>query len=450
MNTTKFLAIIALLSLVSCVNQRSSSNEVEEPNIAKFYPYNIADTIDNPYYHNLLMVDSTRVYYKGIRDSHHQSDTNEYSKKYEDSLYAAEAKIWLSIMDLASKKKWEECLPLYVKHHFPLYYVLETSLVMFNADYHVFSEIMYDYYPEAEADAINLKLFEEDFWITSYAIESDDDYLPEHYEELTRYLSLLYAKVGDRENALKLADIYEGVLTDSYDGRDVEHLYLNHMSELYLTLKDYDNALTSLYLYRDCVIKNIDDENTKAYYLHQIDDLINRTRQKKSRADSASTKWMSYYTSYINDNIDTSAYTKTFLCYIDDDDIPELCLFGTCFGEGAIILSQYKGDVSEYISYWSPHYIERSGLIDNGYAHHGSYGDHIIQLKNGIFKEILHTEAIWHDGTPPYFVYTINEQVIDTLYGADKDEDSCPQIIEAVNQAYYSKGKSLDIYDIVQ
>jgi hypothetical protein len=448
MKTTKFLAIIALLSLVSCVNQ--SPNEVEEPNIAKFYPYNPADTINNPYYHNLLMVDSTRVFYKEIRDSHPISNSNEYSKKYEDSLYAAEAKIWLSIMDMASKKKWEECLRLYEKNHVPLYYVLENSLVMFNADYHVFSEIMYDYYPEAEADAINLKLFEEDFWITSYAMYSDDDYFPDHYEELTRFLSQLYAKLGKRGKALEMAEIYKDVLSDLYDKRDVEHLYLNHMSELYLTLKDYDNALKSLYSYRECVIKNIDDENTKVYYLHQIDDLIERTRQKKSRADSASTKWMSYYTSYINDNIDTSAYTKSFLCYIDDDDIPELCLFGTCFGEGAIILSQYKGDVSEYISYWSPHYIERSGLIDNGYGHHGSYGDHIIQLKNGIFKEILHTEAIWHDGTPPYFVYTINEKVIDTLYGADKDEDSCPQIIEAVNQAYFSKGMSLDIYDIVQ
>ena len=307
---------------------------------------------------------------------------------------------------------------------------------------------MYDYFPETEANEKCLKLLEEDFWLTSYAIHSDDDYLPEHYEELTRYLSFLYAKVNNRERALELADIYKDVLISLYDEPDAEYLYLNHISEIYLILKEFDNALKNMYSLRNCVIKNFDDENTKIYYLYQIDDLINRTRQKKSRADLASTKWMSYYTSYINDNIDTSAYTKTFLCYIDDDDIPELCLFGTCFGEGAIILSQYKGDVSEYISYWSPHYIERSGLIDNGYAHHGSYGDHIIQLKNGIFKEILHTEAIWHDGTPPYFVYTINEQVIDTLYGADKDEDSCPQINEAFNQAYYSKGKSLDIYDL--
>lgn len=446
MKTTKFLAIIALISLVSCFEQRPKP--IREPNLAKYYPYNPEDTIGNPGYHNLLMVDSSRAYFKGIREGQPLSEFNQKYKEYGDSLYDAEGKIWLSIMDLASKKKWEECLNLYIDHHFPLYVVLETTGVLFNADYHVFTDIMYDYYSETEAHEKCIKLLEEDFWLTSYTIHSDDDYLPEHYEELTRYLSFLYAKVNNRERALELADIYKDVLISLYDEPDAEYLYLNHISEIYLILKEFDNALKNMYSLRNCVIKNFDDENTKAYYLYQIDDLINRTRQKKSRADLASTKWMNYYTSYINENIDTSAYTKSFLCYIDDDDIPELCLFGTCFGEGAIILSQYKGDVSEYISYWSPHYIERSGLIDNGYAHHGSYGDHIIQLKNGIFKEILHTEAIWHDGTPPYFVYIINEQVVDTLYGADKDEDSCPQIIEAVNQAYFSKGKSLDIYDL--
>lgn len=155
------------------------------------------------------------------------------------------------------KEKWEECLRLYEKNHVPLYYVLENSLVMFNADYHVFSKIMYDYYPETEADAINLKLFEEDFWITSYAMYSDDDYFPDHYEALTRFLSQLYAKLGKRGKALEMAEIYKDVLSDLYDKRDVEHLYLNHMSELYLKLKDYDNALKSLYSYKDCVIKNI-------------------------------------------------------------------------------------------------------------------------------------------------------------------------------------------------
>ena len=56
MKNIYYITILALLSLVSCVNQRSSSNEVEEPNIAKFYPYNIADTIGNPYYEEAKLV----------------------------------------------------------------------------------------------------------------------------------------------------------------------------------------------------------------------------------------------------------------------------------------------------------------------------------------------------------------------------------------------------------
>ena len=275
MKIIHYIAILALLSLVSCVSQRH--NEVGEPDIATFYPYNPADTIGNPYYHNLLMVDSTRVYYKNLRESEPSLNFNEY----EDSLYAAQAKNWLSIMDLASKKKWKECLHLYEKNHMLLYYVLENSQIMFNADYHVFSEIMYDYYPETEANENNLKLFEEDYWITSYAIYSDDDYLPDHYEELTRNLGCLYAEVNNREMAFEFAEIYKDVLTYFYDDEnDVNLLYLNNISEIYLTLKDYDNALKSLYSYRDCVIRSIDDENVKANYLFQIDNIIERTRQK--------------------------------------------------------------------------------------------------------------------------------------------------------------------------
>ena len=284
MKTTKFLAIIALISLVSCFEQRQKP--VREPNLAKYYPYNSEDTIDNPGYYNLLMIDSSRVYFKGIREGQPLSEFNQKYKEYGDSLYDAEGKIWLSIMDLASKNKWEECLNLYIDHHFSLYVVLETTEILFNVDYHVFTDMMYDYYPEVEAHEKCIKLLEEDFWLTSYAIHSNDDYLPEHYEELTRYLSFLYANVNNRERALELADIYKDVLISLYDEPDAEYLYLNHISEIYLILKDFDNALKNMYSLRNCVIKNFDDESLKAYCLYQIDDIINDTKQNKNRADS--------------------------------------------------------------------------------------------------------------------------------------------------------------------
>ena len=156
------------------------------------------------------------------------------------------------------------------------------------------------------------------------------------------------------------------------------------------------------------------------------------------------------YAAYINENIDTSVYHKCCICYINDDTIPELCLFGSCFADGTIILSQYNGVISRRDCNWSPQYIERSGLIDDGYAHSGLYGDRIIQLKDGVFEEVLCTEAVWHEGEddlPAYFVYTINGKIVDTLYGEEVNEESCTNVNDAIKQVYSSKGTSKPIYE---
>ena len=176
----------------------------------------------------------------------------------------------------------------------------------------------------------------------------------------------------------------------------------------------------------------------------------------KSNSDTGAdtdTDWIKGYATYINDNVDTSVYKKYSVCYIDDDEIPELCLFGSCFADGAIILTQNNGKVTQRGCNSSPYYIERSGLIDNGYAHNGLYGDQILQLKDGAFEDKLCAEAVWHEGDskrPAYFVYKINDQVIDTLYGEDVNEESCPQMNDAIKQAYSSKGNSKALYESPQ
>lgn len=94
----------------------------------------------------------------------------------------------------------------------------------------------------------------------------------------------------------------------------------------------------------------------------------------------------------------------------------------------------------------SPYYIERSGLINDGYVHHGHYDNQIVKLQDGIFTDILLTQATW-SYERPYFVYSINNQVVDTLYGDDANEESCSAINEALYNTYYSKGISISIYD---
>lgn len=162
------------------------------------------------------------------------------------------------------------------------------------------------------------------------------------------------------------------------------------------------------------------------------------------------TEWIKVYSKFILDSVDTSAYKKFVICHIDDDEIPELCIYGRSLAEGAMILSQHKGIVSRYWSNWNPQYIERSGLIYNGYAHIGTYRDYIVKLEKGTFREILHTEAVWHNTDDPYFVYLINEKVVDTIHGENVDEESCALVNNALQREYATKGTSLPIYESPQ
>ena len=96
-----------------------------------------------------------------------------------------------------------------------------------------------------------------------------------------------------------------------------------------------------------------------------------------------------------------------------------------------MIHQNYNGVVSQYRSYWSPQYIERKGLIDDGYAHTGTGGDNIIKLENGEFKVVLRTKMIWkseykkdgEDYDNQYFVYFINDNIVDLIFGKDAGDD---------------------------
>lgn len=164
--------------------------------------------------------------------------------------------------------------------------------------------------------------------------------------------------------------------------------------------------------------------------------------------DYITAEWMDGYKEYVEDYIDTFTYRRFSICQIDEDDIPEICFFGNSFSDGAIILSQQDGMVFSYVSYWSPQYIEKSGLINDGYSHSGSSGDIIVKLENGSFKEVLNTEAIWYPSdNGDFYVYKINEKPIDTLSGNDINEESCQEIKNELQRVYHSQGKSILISD---
>lgn len=149
--------------------------------------------------------------------------------------------------------------------------------------------------------------------------------------------------------------------------------------------------------------------------------------------------WQHVYFDYIKQNIDTSAYKSFTLCYVDDDKIPEVCLIGSCYADGVIILSQFNGVVSALKCYRSPQYIERKGLICDGYAHGGTYGSDVYSLQNGTFHTIVETKTVWN--WQDSFLFYLNGEVVDSIHG-NNVEDSSIVIQEQLNQVYYSKGES--------
>lgn len=116
------------------------------------------------------------------------------------------------------------------------------------------------------------------------------------------------------------------------------------------------------------------------------------------------TDWMQRYVQYIEQyfelgganggllfgNIDGDPFDceKWTMAYVDNDTIPELLLYGGCWASGAIILTQYDGEV-----YASPRgyfsYIKGAGgLLHSRWMHGDDIWGTIYEMKNGRFTEV--------------------------------------------------------------
>ena len=269
MKSIHYIALFALLSFVSCVSQQSKN--VIDPNHITYYTYDPADTIDNPYFFDLLKVDTGRVYYKNLyKEENIMAIVDTILISNYDSVYTETLKTWYHILDLASKKKWEECLHIYEDNHLLMYVPLANTEVLFNADYYVFAMLQSDYYPEPEADQKSLQLFEDDLILTNAAMSANEDYFPEHLERLSWILSCFYAKLGDEEMALLMANNYKEAVNLSYGAQAAMYNYTKLCIDMYSLLGDNDKVIESMIEYKDFMIQYAKDNNL------EIDDYINQ------------------------------------------------------------------------------------------------------------------------------------------------------------------------------
>ena len=273
MKNTFIAIIITIFTLAGCTDKPSSTHQTVQ-NPSQYYCYNPDDTIDNPYFFNLLKIDSARIYYK------HSLDVVD---SIMDSTYIETSKTWYKILDLAAKKKWKESLKLYCDNHIPMYIALIKSDALYNADYQVFTLLTQVYYPESEANRINIQLFEEDYLITSSAMAYNENYYPEHIVDLTWLLSAFYAEEGNRDKAVQYLELNKVFLEDFEDPYIAQLEYAIESKIIYSLFGESEKALQNLYDFRNYVIENIEYEEDKAYILNYIDNAIEEVKSEQNK-----------------------------------------------------------------------------------------------------------------------------------------------------------------------
>lgn len=151
--------------------------------------------------------------------------------------------------------------------------------------------------------------------------------------------------------------------------------------------------------------------------------------------------FMALYVQYLKNDPELSNpenYSRYALVYIDNDDIPELVLEGTCEANGFCVLTQHQGVVTNMVTArLGLSYIEKSGLCCNSNGHMGYYFSYVFQLKDGEFTEI----ARWESAEDPF---GSEDDVTFSFNGVEMEESRADALLD---EAYASKGTPIDVYD---
>lgn len=147
------------------------------------------------------------------------------------------------------------------------------------------------------------------------------------------------------------------------------------------------------------------------------------------------------YLEFLKDKKDP--YRLFSLVYMDHDDIPELYLSGVSEAEGDMICSFKNGVVVyQHLSrIGGGKYVERSGRMINQNGHMGLYYDHVYQLSENGFSQVLnakYTESYEHIGNEEYITH--REYFIDDTPVSEADYN------RAVSSAF-DLSKAISLYE---
>ena len=157
--------------------------------------------------------------------------------------------------------------------------------------------------------------------------------------------------------------------------------------------------------------------------------------------------WKQLYTDYINKT--NSAYDYS-LIYLNNDDIPELCLTGKYTMAGDILCWINNGSVQEEtaLGNYGTSYIEKEGLLLNTGGRQGTYFDKVFSFngKNLELKIDGKSQEVLDDNSTYDFIYYINgDKVTKAEYNNKIDSIFDKSKSIKVSNKTYSKEEIIEI-----
>ncbi|MCR4892255.1 MAG: C-type lectin domain-containing protein, partial [Lachnospiraceae bacterium] len=150
------------------------------------------------------------------------------------------------------------------------------------------------------------------------------------------------------------------------------------------------------------------------------------SNDSKDSAGESDTSWAEDYYQYLenlNESINQSGYSgmgsRTFgFIYVNNDEIPELLIYGDCEATGNVILTWNDGVISDLQTsrlYFT--YIEKGNLLNNCDGHMGYYYDYIYTIENGNWKQKDQGEYYVEDNSMEWddddLIYSWNGETVD-------------------------------------
>lgn len=261
MENIHFAIMMATLVLVGCVERPTETN-----NGPKYYAYNPKDTIDNKPYQQMLGIDSARAEY--LFDKSMEPipiEGVDVSNDSIDQVYIDAETAWYKMLEMCSKKQYEEMLNYYIINENKVGIGLSTSTNKFDLDYFVLGLLIIDYFDFMEAVEQLAKWLEYDKLLADGVVafslaEGGGGYIPPQYAFQIGMLCKSYSILDEREKAEALIEPYGRalyLLSDDIIANESQIAKLKF--DIYDSFGDTEKALETTEGFRNFLIQYAKD-----------------------------------------------------------------------------------------------------------------------------------------------------------------------------------------------